>query len=234
VPPSPTLFVPAHVVTSTTFPVMWSGTDFYSGIASYDVQFKDGYWGVWTDWLTATTSISGTFSGADSHTYFFRVRARDLVNNLSRYGPDDFGDDLTTVLLNPAAALEGSYKAAPSFFRPNQPSPYFIAVKNNGNLTGNIYLTDTLPLSLTLISGTLTASSGSATFDGAHIVWTGSITPQSGISLQYALTPTINLVPPLSQTNRVTLTGGVSVITRTATTALAFMTYLPIILRTAP
>ncbi|HSD85256.1 MAG TPA: DUF5107 domain-containing protein, partial [Anaerolineae bacterium] len=158
VPPQTSLFVPSHVVTSTIFPVAWSGTDFYSGIASYDVQFKDGYWGAWTDWLTTTTSTSQPFDGAANHTYFFRVRARDPVNNLSRYGPDDFGDAFTTVLLNPAAVLEASYKEAPSFFRSGQPIPYFIAVKNSGNLTGSIYLTDTLPLSLTLISGTLTAS----------------------------------------------------------------------------
>jgi uncharacterized repeat protein (TIGR01451 family) len=139
-----------------------------SGIASYDVQFKDGYWGAWTDWFTATTSISGTFSGADTHTYFFRVRARDWVNNLSRYGPDDFGDNFTTVLLNPAAVLEASSKTAPSLFSAGQAIPYLIAVKNSGNLTGNVYLTDTLPLSLTLISAR--TSSGSAAFDGALIV----------------------------------------------------------------
>ncbi len=231
VPPKTSLFVPAHVVTSTIFPVMWSGTDFYSGIASYDVQFKDGYWGAWTNWLTATTSISKTFDGTANHTYFFRVRARDPINNLSHYSPDDFGDDFTTILLNPAAVLEASSKTAPSLFSAGQAIPYLIAVKNSGNLTGNVHLTDTLPLSLTLISGTLTVSSGSAAFDGTHIVWNGSITPTGEIDLHYALTPTNDLSPLPPQTNLVTLIGGVAPVTRTTTTVLVFMTYLPIILR---
>ncbi|CAG0935315.1 hypothetical protein TFLX_04148 [Thermoflexales bacterium] len=234
VPPQTSLAVPANVMTSTSFPVVWSGIDFYTGIAAYDVQFKDGYWGAWTNWLTATTSISGAFDGVDGHTYFFRVRARDPVNNLSRYGPDDFGDAFTTVLLDPAAVLEVSYKEAPTFFRHGQPIPYSISVANSGNLTGNLYLTDTLPLSLTLISGTLTASVGSAAFDGYQILWTGSLTSGAEIDLHYALTPTAALSPFSPQTNLVTLTGGVLPVTRTATTTLAFMTYLPIILRTVP
>ena len=106
-----------------------------------------------------------------------------------------------------------------------------LAVKNSGNLTGSIFLTDTLPFSLTLISGTLTVSAGNATFDGTHILWTGTITPAAEIDLRYALTSTLDLPPFSAQTNLVTLTGGVSPITRTATTMLAFMTYLPIILR---
>ncbi len=104
-------------------------------------------------------------------------------------------------------------------------------MKNNGNSIGSITLTDTLPLSLTLISGTLAAESGSVDYDGAHILWSGVITPEAGVSLQYALTPTqpIALMQPL--TNIVDIEGGVVPVTRAATTRLALATYLPLVAR---
>jgi hypothetical protein len=80
--------------TSLTFTVSWSGTDAVSGIANYDVQSRDGASGAWTDWVTATTAISATFTGQDNHAYAFRARARDNVGNVSAYSS---GDTQTTV-----------------------------------------------------------------------------------------------------------------------------------------
>jgi hypothetical protein len=79
---------------SLTFSVSWSGTDATSGIANYDVQFRDGTSGTWTDWITATTALSATFTGQDNHAYAFRARAWDNVDNVSAYSS---GDAQTTV-----------------------------------------------------------------------------------------------------------------------------------------
>ncbi len=68
--------------------VTWTaGTDVGSGIAGiYDVRYKDGAAGVWTDWLTATNNLFGTFqNGVHNHTYFFEARGRDLAGNVEPF-----------------------------------------------------------------------------------------------------------------------------------------------------
>jgi uncharacterized repeat protein (TIGR01451 family) len=127
--------------------------------------------------------------------------------------------------------LEFSYKSVSTFFNAGQRINYAIVLKNTGNLTGSITLTDTLPLSLTFISGTLTAESGIVAYEDSHILWSGTITPEWGVGIQYALTPTVNLGLMQPQTNTVVIIGGVVTITRTATTMLALNVYLPSVLR---
>ncbi len=62
------------------FGVAWTGRDDVA-VASYDVQVaRDG--GAWEPWLSATKSISATWSGVDGHMYAFRARARDLKGNV--------------------------------------------------------------------------------------------------------------------------------------------------------
>jgi hypothetical protein len=80
--------------TAMTFPVSWSGADALTGVASFDVQAGDGD-GPWTDWLTSTTALSGTFAGLDGHTFRFRARARDGMGNLGEYAAS--GDVFTHV-----------------------------------------------------------------------------------------------------------------------------------------
>jgi hypothetical protein len=94
-PPSSSASSPAST-TSTSFTVSWSGTDGHSGIASYDVQYKDGAGGAWTDWQTATTATSAIFTGQSGHTYYFQSRARDNAGNVEGY-PGGDGDTLTSV-----------------------------------------------------------------------------------------------------------------------------------------
>jgi subtilisin family serine protease len=67
--------------TTLFFTVTWRGTDAASGVASYDLQARDGVTGTWSDWLTQTTALSATFAGQNSHTYYFHSRARDHAGN---------------------------------------------------------------------------------------------------------------------------------------------------------
>jgi hypothetical protein len=67
---------------------------------NYDVQSCAGVSGTWTDWITATTALSATFSGQDGQTYYFRARARDNVDHVSAYSSGD-GDTHTTVDVTP-------------------------------------------------------------------------------------------------------------------------------------
>lgn len=218
-------------VSPAAFNVAWKGSDFYSGVAAYDVQFKDGHGGAWTPWLTATTQTHRAFNGAHGHTYFFRSRARDGQGNLEAYAGDEWGDAFTTVLTAPAAVMETSRKVAPNFFAPGQSVSYTIALSNTGNLIGAIALTDTLPASMTLIPNTLFASAGAPAFDGARIAWSGDVTDGATVFVAYALTPTLELGFMQPQVNVVTIAGGVAPVTRTATTSMARTLYLPAAVR---
>jgi len=82
--------------TSTPFTITWSGSDNLSGIASYDVQYRDGAGGTWTDWVTGTSLTSASFTGQNGHTYCFRSRARDRAGNVEGY-PVGNGDICVTV-----------------------------------------------------------------------------------------------------------------------------------------
>ncbi len=100
-PPSSWAFSPA-LATGTTFVVTWSGTDAGVGLASYDLQYRDGS-NPWTDWLFETTATAASFTGQLGHTYYFQSRARDLLGNLEAY-PGGYGDTHTQV---PAYSFPG-------------------------------------------------------------------------------------------------------------------------------
>jgi hypothetical protein len=86
---------------SLTFPVTWLGTDATSGVASYDVEFRDGESGAWTGWLTGSAVSTAGFAGQEGHTYWFRARARDNAGNIGSYSA---GDTQTTVDATPPVA----------------------------------------------------------------------------------------------------------------------------------
>jgi uncharacterized repeat protein (TIGR01451 family) len=225
------IMLPTHV-TQTTFSTSWVAVDF-DGVRSYDVQVKDGYDGVWTPWLTATTQTITNFTGIDGHTYFFRARARDLAGNQSQYNPDPLGDTFTSVLLTPAPILETSHKWTRPFFQPDVPLTYTIFINSTGSLSATLMLTDTLPASMALVPDTLKINSSPApTFDGAAIHWTGIVTGGSTyLRLVYAVTPSVLLTPGTTLINTAIIAYGDHVITRTAHTTMPYQVYLPVILR---
>ncbi|MGQ9517781.1 MAG: OmpL47-type beta-barrel domain-containing protein, partial [Anaerolineae bacterium] len=82
--------------------VSWSGNDPTpgSGLLGYDVQYRVGRLGTWTNWRTATDEVSGLFAGQRGRLYFFRSRARDRAGNEEAYPAGD-GDRM--VYIEPVA-----------------------------------------------------------------------------------------------------------------------------------
>jgi len=75
----------------------WGGTDNGgSGVASYDVQYRQGSNGAWTNLLTNTTATVTSFDGTAGVTYYFRVRGRDKAQNVSLW-PTGNGHTSTTL-----------------------------------------------------------------------------------------------------------------------------------------
>lgn len=83
---------------SESFTVYWDGSDATSGIASYDVQYRDGPDGSWITWRRDATFTWTIFTGQCGHIYYFRSRARDRAGNVEGWPPGD-GDTHTTVHL---------------------------------------------------------------------------------------------------------------------------------------
>ncbi len=103
-PPSSNV-LPLPAQSPAPFTVSWSGTDSGpSGIASYDIQVKDGPGGVWTDWLVAITSQSASYAGRGGHTYYFRARARDNGGNMEPW-PADYDAQTTVEALPPISVV---------------------------------------------------------------------------------------------------------------------------------
>ncbi len=82
---------PGSIQSSMSFVVSWGGFDFDSGIAVYDVQYRDGASGTWSDWMLQTPLTSALFgpispvNPQDGHTYCFRARAKDIAGNTGDY-----------------------------------------------------------------------------------------------------------------------------------------------------
>lgn len=77
--------------------VSWSGHDpGNSGINSYDIQYRIGNGGIWSDWLNDTPETWGFFPGEPGYTYYFRSRATDKTQNVESWPIGD-GDAVTTL-----------------------------------------------------------------------------------------------------------------------------------------
>ncbi len=100
VPPTATITPLPTYTQSSSFLVSWSGSDVQSGIANYEVQFREagGSWGTRTYPASQTSDWA---SGAeDGKTYEFRVRAIDNAGNYSAWSQTS-----TTVVLTPFSTI---------------------------------------------------------------------------------------------------------------------------------
>jgi uncharacterized repeat protein (TIGR01451 family) len=221
-------------VGTATVTVTWEGRDAWTGIATYDVQARDGHEGTWTDWLTSTVATSGVFTGSHGHTYFFRTRARDVPGNLEPYDNEEWGQTSTTVLTEPAPVLVTSRKSAtPHHFTADQTVAYTILVSNTGNLTASATLTDTPPTSMILLAETLTAPAGlTLIYPDNTIHWTGTVTPGSAACVTYILSPTAATPFGTPLTNTVEISGSVlDPFMRYETVTQAYLAWLPLVIR---
>lgn len=217
--------------TTTGFPVSWGGADVGSCVLDYDVQFKDGYEGTWTDWLTQTQSTSATFSGQDGHTYFFRSRARDVFGNRGSYGDAEGGDTFTSVLVNPAPVLVTSRKTSERpTVAPGGTLTYTIYLHNTGNLAAaSVSITDPLPSELEVLTPTLAASLGEPYYDSGVITWQHAISAGQVVTITFAIRPLDTTPRPAIITNTVEINDGQQVFTRQALIGHGYYRYLPLI-----
>jgi uncharacterized repeat protein (TIGR01451 family) len=228
----PTSQMPAlpPYTTTTEIALSWSGND-ASAVLNYDVQVKDGYDGAWTDWLTRTTQTTATHTGSDGHTYFFRVRGRDIWGNVESWRDEAWGDAFTSLLITPAPVLITSRKApSNALYPPGSAVTYTLSLRNTGNLTATARLTDTLPTVLTLLTNTLTTTLGTPAIGAGQITWQGDVAAGQWVTMTYTMSPTtgIGLLNPI--TNTAIFDGGLhSPFSRPATVRYARLLWLPLI-----
>ena len=224
-------------VETTSFAVAWAEPDvWWTGVATTEVQFRDGYEGAWIDWL-ATKSISATFSGAHGHTYFFR--ARSLWGGPVEWADEEWGQAFTTVLTESAAVLVTSRKlvngrgADSAWFEVGEALSYTVLISNTGNLAASAVITDPIPLGTILLAGTLVADSGPPpTVTGDAISWRGVVPAGESIRLTYALSPTVEIQVGERVTNTAQFWGSVlGSFERPAAAWSAFACWLPVILK---
>ncbi|MBN1317676.1 MAG: pre-peptidase C-terminal domain-containing protein [Anaerolineales bacterium] len=106
------------------FWVYWQdGQDNLSGIASYDVQFRDEPGGVWTDLALGTTDVYTRFIGLDGHTYYFQARALDHSGNQGVYpgGDGDVHHTVETCPTSPAPFESDDGAAGAPWIMPDDP-----------------------------------------------------------------------------------------------------------------
>jgi uncharacterized repeat protein (TIGR01451 family) len=216
--------------------VSWSGSDGESCVLDYDVQYKDGYDGTWTDWLTRTTATSAVFPGGEhGHTYFFRSRARDLYGNLGSYGDEEWGQAFSSVLASPTPVLVTSRKWLDQLGATGgDVLTYTLSMRNTGNDDAHgVSLTDTLPAEVTLIADTLRSSDGSpVTYARGEIRWQGAIVQGEVTEITFAAQVLPDVTPdlrPVYNTMRIGHQG--AVFKRETSFVLGHCTFFPLVCR---
>ncbi|MBN1484674.1 MAG: hypothetical protein JXA37_08125 [Chloroflexia bacterium] len=102
-PPNSSIATLPSYQASPTFEVTWFGSDQQSGIALFEIQYRQNGTGPWQDWLNYPIPLFATFSqGQDGHRYAFRSRATDVAGNVEPWPAQP--DAVTTVDLSPPAS----------------------------------------------------------------------------------------------------------------------------------
>jgi uncharacterized repeat protein (TIGR01451 family) len=228
-------------VATATFNVTWMKQGDPSGLGLYQVQFRDGYEAAWTDWLSSTNAISGTFSGCHGHTYIFR--ARTIAPTQAAWSDEEWSQAFTTVLTQPAPVLVTSRKEAspasgaiPSrlaLVPPGELVSYTLLVSNTGNLIAAAVVTDPVPTGMILLTQTLIAVPGPPpTYTDDGIFWSGNVNPGETIRLTYALSPAATIQRGDRITNTAEIAGSVlGLVERQAATVQAWTSWLPTVMK---
>lgn len=137
--PVPSIAVPGFPPADGAFIVNWSGSDNLSGVASYDVQYRDRPDGGWVDWQSQTTETYAVFVGEGEHNYYFRVRARDRAGNLSAFSEEGvvLGDPSQVYLPLVSHSHPGDGQTNHSPRTPSSPSPAHGATSQSVDLNLN-------------------------------------------------------------------------------------------------
>ena len=136
--------------------------------------------------------------------------------------------------------LSGSSKTvAESSVEPGETLSYTIVISNSGGPTTEVVtLRDALPTSLALDMGSLSVSGGGSSGAVNNVItWTGSLTANAAVQIQFSAMVTSTAVPDTIITNTVEITSAGSLITRTAgTTVLPITTtyFLPYFIKPIP
>jgi uncharacterized repeat protein (TIGR01451 family) len=228
--------LPPYVTSPGDLAVSWSGSDEDSCVLEYDVQVRDGYDGEWTDWLTRTTAVSGTYGlGVDGHTYYFRARARDLYGNLGSYGDEEWGQAFCSVLTSPGPVLDTSRKWASRFgVLGGDVLTYTLSLRNTGSVdTTTVWVTDTIPAELALLTETVQVSHGSPpTYTAGQIAWQGAISAGHTVEVVFATEVLSDVVVDLrTVTNTMTVEHQGDVLLREATFVLGHTMVFPLIFK---
>ncbi|MEP7357032.1 MAG: FG-GAP-like repeat-containing protein [Anaerolineales bacterium] len=94
-----------------------------------------------------------------------------------------------------------------------QPAPgdtltYTVRLVNPGPLLPSVRVTDTLPLSATLVGGSITATSGIWGAGGGTLTWSGAVTPSVGVTITYQMIISAGIVLPTPILNTALLDDG--------------------------
>ncbi|MGC9024093.1 MAG: hypothetical protein ACP5NB_04545, partial [Chloroflexia bacterium] len=85
-PPTTWLEVLPTLGEATTFLVHWDGLDKLSGLAAFDLFFRDEGLPEWEAWMEGVTLTQALFHGQAGHTYYLCVRGIDRAGNVEDKG----------------------------------------------------------------------------------------------------------------------------------------------------
>lgn len=182
---------PAQVAMTDTVPL---STTFVTGSLSASAgtafYFPPQNTVFWVGDALYNTPVSISFSVETDST----IISGTLITNTADYVWDSTADTLSATALviePPPTDLSLSTKTVtPTVPLPGDPVSYTIVLLNTGAETATVYLTDTLPISVTYISGTLMATAGAAVFSDTTgtVYWEGDIASGDAVSITFAAT----------------------------------------------
>jgi uncharacterized repeat protein (TIGR01451 family) len=109
---------------------------------------------------------------------------------------------------------------------------YAIVLRNVENMNiSDVQVSDTLPITITYIEGSLTATSGSYGYDSSVVTWMGSLSAGAAVTITFEATVLETAPLGASITNSAVISGGGEIIIRSAEFRVGHRLYLPIVMQ---